>query len=89
MKSFALAAGLVTCLSPMLLGCATSREDQREALTHQQKSDEAAKRGAYGVAAQEQLNAEDKHHDAVVKALKEGEPIPQQTQPGDKPSQQP
>lgn len=54
MKSFRYVAGFMTCMSPMLLGCATSRDDQREALTHQQKSDEAAKRGAYGVAAQQQ-----------------------------------
>lgn len=67
-------------------GCgATSSEEQRRALTHQQNSDEAAANGNYKTAGEEQRNAQDAHHDAVTKAIDEGKPIPPQTGPGDVP----
>jgi hypothetical protein len=80
----------VVLVSSMALGmgCASSSDEQRQALTHQQRSDAAANRGAYGVAAKEQREAADSHHDAVVKAINEGQPIPPQTQVGDKPPPQ-
>ena len=68
------------------LGCAgSSEEQQRNALSHQQNSDEAARAGAYGTAEAEQRKAHDAHHDAVTKAIDEGKPIPPQTKPGDTP----
>ena len=71
--------------------CSTSREEQRNALAHQQSSDVAASRGEYGVAGAEQRKAEDSHHKAVNKAIDEGIPVPPQTAPGDRayPSDQP
>jgi uncharacterized membrane protein YeaQ/YmgE (transglycosylase-associated protein family) len=68
------------------LGCATSDQDQQKALVHQQKSDEAARRGAFGVAADEQRKAADSHHDAVKRAIDEGKDIPPQTKIGDLPA---
>jgi|GEM_PF-1501077 len=72
--------GLSTALTS---GCATSREEQRSALIHQQNSDVAATNGQYGIAGSEQRKAEDAHHKAVKKAIDEGKPIPPQTKPGD------
>ena len=73
-------------LSASLFGCAaTSAEEQRRALTHQQNSDNAAKGGQYGVADAEQRKAQDAHHNAVNKAMDEGKPIPAQTKFGDAP----
>jgi len=73
-------------LSVSLFGCgATSNEEQRRALTHQQNSDNAAKGGQYGVADTEQRKAQDAHHSAVDKAMDEGKPIPPQTKFGDAP----
>lgn len=71
------------------LGCASSSEDQRRALTHQQNSDEAAKDGHYGVADSEQRKAQDAHHDAVTKAMDEGKTIPPQPKMGDTPPPKP
>jgi len=67
------------------IGCASSSEDQRRALVHQQNSDDAARGGQYGIADSEQRKAQDAHHDAVTKAIDEGKPIPPQTKPGDVP----
>lgn len=65
-------------------GCATtSAEAQRNAASHQYKSDKAAESGLYGVAADEQRKAADQHHEAVKKAIDEGKPIPEQTKMGD------
>jgi len=87
MKKVLCASGLMACLLlPMLVGCTTtSQQAQKAALMHQQRSDEAAKSGAYGVAADEQRRAQDAHHEAVVKAIDEGKPLPPQPQAGDKP----
>ena len=71
------------------LGCgASSAEDQRRALSYQQKSDNAAKEGQYGVAGDDQRKAQDAHYSAVRKAIDEGRPIPPQPQMGDVPPPQ-
>jgi hypothetical protein len=64
-------------------GCATSNQEQRRALVHQQNSDVAAANAEYGIAGDEQRKAEESHHKAVKKAIDEGKPIPPQTGPGD------
>jgi hypothetical protein len=77
---------LVASLLALLLaasGCATSAEEQRKAQVHQYNSDQAAENGQYGVAGDEQGKAADAHHDAVKKAISEGQPIPPQPQRGD------
>jgi hypothetical protein len=72
------------------IGCgASSGEEQRRALTYQQNSDEAAKEGHYGVAADNQQKAQDAHHSAVDKAIDEGKPIPPQPKAGDVPPARP
>lgn len=82
--------GLVAALATPLLGCAgTSNEQQTKALTHQQSSDEAARNGQYGRADAEQRKAHEAHHDAVMKAISEGNAIPPQTKPGDAPPSPP
>jgi hypothetical protein len=67
------------------VGCATSGQEQQRALAHQQSSDTAASNGQYGIAGSEERKAEDAHHKATVKAIDEGQPLPPQTKPGDKP----
>jgi hypothetical protein len=68
------------------IGCgASSGEEQRQALRYQERSDEAAKNGQYGVAGEDQRKAQDAHHSAVRKAIDEGKPIPPQPQIGDRP----
>ena len=67
-------------------GCgASSGEEQRRALTYQQRSDEAAGRGEYGVAGDAQRKAQGAHYSAVKKAIDEGKPLPPQPQMGDRP----
>ncbi|MGK3990351.1 hypothetical protein WMF37_06175 [Sorangium sp. So ce291] len=80
----------MTCITGVLvasaLGCgATSSEEQRRAVVHQNNADDAAQRGQYGMASDEQRKAEDAHAKAVQKAMDNGEPIPRQTRPGDPP----
>ena len=68
------------------LGCgASSAEEQRQALSYQQKSDEAAKGGQYGTADAAQRKAQDAHYRAVKKAIDEGAPLPPQPKFGDAP----
>lgn len=75
---------LLSAFGLLATGCATtSEESQRKATAHQYKSDQAAERGFYGVAADEQRKAADEHHEAVTKAIDEGKPIPPQPQAGD------
>lgn len=84
------ATGFAILLVSTNIGCgASSAEEQRQALTHQQKSDDAAEGGHYGVADSEQRKAHDSHHKAVNKAIDEGKDIPAQTKPGDVPPQPP
>lgn len=65
----------------VMTACATSSELQQKAQEHQKKSDEAADKGQYGIAGDEQRKAADSHHEAVKEAIDEGTPIPPQTQP--------
>jgi len=81
---------IMTAVTSVLLaaavGCgASSSEEQSRALVYQQKSDEAAKNGQYGVARDDQRKAQDAHHNAVNKALDEGKPLPPQPKFGDAP----
>lgn len=86
MRNLLVMAGLTTVLVASIAGCgASSSEEQRRALKHQQNADEAAEQGQYGVAGEEQRRAEDSHASAVQKAMDNGEPIPRQTQKGDRP----
>lgn len=86
MRNFIVMTALASLLGALAIGCgASSAEEQRRALTYQQSSDEAAKRGQYGVAGEDQQKAQDAHHRAVDKAISEGKPIPPQTQFGDAP----
>jgi hypothetical protein len=78
--------GLAALLFSAGIGCgASSSEEQRRALVHQQNSDEAAQAGYYGVAGSEQRKAQDAHHKAVIKAIEEGKTLPPQTKQGDVP----
>lgn len=78
-------AGIKCLLVVSVIGCgASSSEEQRRALTHQNNSDEAARQGQFGIAGDEQREAADAHHEAVKKAIEEGKPIPPQTKPGDR-----
>ena len=78
---------LAGLLAMFTVGCgASSSEEQRRALTYQQSSDEAAQRGQYGVAGENQQKAQDAHHEAVDKAINEGKPIPPQPRYGDRPA---
>ncbi len=81
MRAFIASAGII--LMACTVGCATSHQEQRKALVHQQNSDVAASNGQYGIAGSEQGKAADSHHRAVKKAIAEGKPIPPQTKPGD------
>jgi hypothetical protein len=74
---------LSLAVTALLMTCASSGEEQRRAQVHQYKSDQAADRGEFGVAADEQNKAEDSHHAAVKKSIAEGKPIPAPTQRGD------
>lgn len=85
MKNLIIMTGFAVLLAASGIGCASSSEDQRRALTHQQNSDDAARDGRYGVADTEQRKAHDAHHSAVTKAINDGTPIPPQTKPGDAP----
>lgn len=73
--AFAVALG-VSCTT-------TSAESQRAAAAHQYKAEQAADRGFYGVAAEEQRKAADAHYEAVKKAIDEGKPLPPQPMLGD------
>ncbi len=70
------------CLSIMAAGCATSAQEQRQAEQHQFNSDQAAKQGQFKRAEDEQREAADAHHRAVIKAIDESQPIPPQTEKG-------
>lgn len=81
---------IMTCATGVLIssaiGCgATSAEEQRRAVVHQNNADQAAQQGQYGVAGDEQRKAEDSHARAVQKAMDEGKPIPRQTWQGQPP----
>ena len=86
MKTLFILTVLAGSLMVPILGCgASSGEEQRRALTYQEKSDEAAKNGQYGVAGADQRKAQDAHYSAVQKAIDEGKPLPPQPKFGDTP----
>ncbi len=86
MRNVFVLTGLAVSLTLPALGCgASSGEEQRRALSYQQRSDEAAKNGQYGVAEADQRKAQDAHYAAVKKAIDEGKPIPPQPKIGDTP----
>jgi len=90
MRNLVFTAALTSLLGAAAIGCgASSAEEQRRALTYQQSSDEAATRGQYGVAGEDQQKAQDAHHRAVDKAIEEGKAIPPQTKFGDAPPPRP
>lgn len=90
MRKLICMAAFGSLLGASAIGCgASSSEEQRRALTYQQTSDEAARRGQYGVAGEDQQKAQDAHHRAVDKAIDEGKAIPPQTKFGDAPPPRP
>ena len=57
-------------------GCATTAaQEQRQAEQHQRNSDEAARNGQYGVAGDEQRQAQQSQSKAVMKSLDEGKTV--------------
>jgi hypothetical protein len=87
MKSiFTMAAVLTGLLGG---GCATTAaQEQRQAEQHQRNSDDAARNGQYGIAGDEQRQAQQSQSKAVMKSLDEGKavtrvpdaPVPAQAQ---------
>lgn len=90
MKNFIVIYCITGALAASALGCsATSAEEQRRSVIHQDNADQAAKEGQYGVAGDEQRKSEEAHASAVEKAMDEGKPIPRQRRPGDPPAPPP
>ena len=85
MKNTIVAVALSWLPAACASGCATSGQEQQQALAHQRNSDTAASNGQYGIAGSEERKAEEAHHEATVKAIDEGKPLPPQTKKGDKP----
>jgi len=57
-------------------GCATtSAQEQHKAEQHQQSSDAAAKNGQYGVAGDEQRQAQEAQNKAIMKGIDEGKAV--------------
>ena len=57
-------------------GCATTAaQEQRQAEQHQRNSDEAASKGQYGIAGDEQRQAQQSQSKAVMKSLDEGKTV--------------
>ena len=74
MKNGFLMVAVLTGL--MGAGCATtSAQEQRQAEQHQRNSDDAARNGQFGIAADEQRRAQQSQSKAVQKSLDEGKPV--------------
>jgi len=74
MKNTFLMAAVLTALAGA--GCATtSAQEQRQAEQHQRNSDDAARNGQYGIAGDEQRQAQQSQAKAVQKSLDEGKPV--------------
>jgi hypothetical protein len=61
-----------------LLGAAcatTAAQEQRQAEQHQRNSDDAARNGQYGIAGDEQRQAQQSQSKAVMKSLDEGKAV--------------
>lgn len=57
-------------------GCATtSAQEQRQAEQHQRNSDDAARKGQFGIAGDEQRQAQQSQSKAVMKSLDEGKSV--------------
>jgi glucose/arabinose dehydrogenase len=57
-------------------GCATtSAQEQHQAEQHQRNSDEAARNGQFGIAGDEQRQAQESQNKAVMKSLDEGKAV--------------
>jgi len=83
---YVIVIAITAVLGISTMGCgASSAEDQRRAVVHQNNADQAARDGQYAMAGDEQRKAENAHAEAVQKAMDEGKPIPRQTRPGDPP----
>jgi hypothetical protein len=73
-NGFLMAAVVLTGL--MGAGCATtSGQEQHKAEQHQRNSDDAARNGQFGIAADEQRQAQQSQSKAVQKSLDEGKPV--------------
>lgn len=67
---------LVAGVSLVGAGCATTAaEEQQRARVHQKSSDDAARRGQYGVAGDEQRQAQEAQNKATMKSIDEGSPV--------------
>jgi hypothetical protein len=67
---------IVVSIAVMGAGCATtSAQEQHKAEQHQQNSDAAAKHGQYGVAADEQRQAQESQNKAIIKGMDEGKAV--------------
>ncbi|HEY6785169.1 MAG TPA: hypothetical protein VI159_09470, partial [Gemmatimonadales bacterium] len=74
MKNTFLMAAVLTGL--VGAGCATtSAQEQRQAEQHQRNSDDAARNGQYGIAGDEQRQAQQSQAKAIQKSLDEGKPV--------------
>jgi outer membrane biogenesis lipoprotein LolB len=72
-RSFTMVA---VSIALMGAGCATtSAQEQRKAEQHQQNSDAAAKAGQYGVAGDEQRQAQESQNKAIMKGIDEGKSV--------------
>lgn len=90
MNKFVIMTCVTGLLSASAAGCgASAAEEQRRAMGHQYKADQAAQQGQYGVACIEQRKAQEAHAKAVEKAMDEGQPIPPQPVQGAPPPQPP
>ena len=57
-------------------GCATTAaQEQRQAEQHQRNSDDAARNGQFGIAGDEQRQAQQSQNKAVMKSLDEGKMV--------------
>jgi hypothetical protein len=73
-NTFLMAAVLTGGL--MGAACATSSsQEQRKAEQHQRNSDDAARNGQFGIAADEQREAQQSQSKAVQKSIDEGKPV--------------
>ncbi|MGZ5957218.1 MAG: hypothetical protein ACXWLI_02255 [Myxococcaceae bacterium] len=73
-RSFTMVA---VSIALMGAGCATttSAQEQHKAEQHQQSSDAAAKNGQYGIASDEQRQAQESQNKAVMKSIDEGKAV--------------
>ena len=72
-RSFTMVA---VSMALMGAGCATtSAQEQHKAEQHQKNSDAAAKNGQYGIAGDEQRQAQESQNKAVMKSIDEGKAV--------------